>query len=60
MEHHFRQDEMVSAQRELGVLLGKTEKLVTKRLPGAGRSATKGQALETLSNQATMPRFLVQ
>jgi hypothetical protein len=65
MERHFRQDEMVAAQTELALLLGNTEK-ISKRGPAAGRSSTKGQAqdvvatLERLSNEATMPRFLVQ
>ena len=65
LERHFRQDEMVSAQKELAVLLGKPEKSVPRRNPGTGR-ATRAQAqdvvetLKQLSDQANTPRFLVQ
>ena len=38
LERHFRQDEMVSAQKELAVLLGKPEKSVPRRNPGTGRA----------------------
>ena len=65
LELHFRQDEMVSAQKELAVLLGKPAKSVPRRNPGTGR-ATRAQAqdvvetIKQLSDQAKTPRFLVQ
>jgi hypothetical protein len=65
LERHFRQDEMISAQKELAVLLGKPEKSVPRRNPGTGK-ATKAQALDVvetlrqLSDKANTPRFLVQ
>ena len=65
LERHFQQDKMVSAQKELAVLLGKPEKSVPRRNPGAGRAA-RAQAqdvvktLKQLSDQAITPRFLVQ
>jgi hypothetical protein len=65
LERHFRQDEMLSAQKELAVLLGKPEKSVPRRNPGTGK-ATRAQAqdvvetLKQLSDQANTPRFLVQ
>jgi hypothetical protein len=65
LERHFRQEEMRAAQMELAALLGMTGR-ISMRGAAAGRSATKGQAqdvvatLEKLSNEGTMPRFLVQ
>ena len=65
LERNFRQDEMVSAQKELAVLLGKPEKSVPRRNPGTGK-ATRAQAqdvvetLRRLSDKANTPRFLVQ
>jgi hypothetical protein len=65
LERYFRQDEMVSAQKKLAVLLGNQAKSVPRRNPGTG-SATRAQAqdvvetLKKLSDKANTPRFLVQ
>jgi hypothetical protein len=63
LERHFRQDEMVAAQKGLAELLG--EPKPPERQQSVGRTATKAQAkdlqdkLVQLGNEVKLPRFVV-